>query len=100
MQGMKNDDTRGGHTHHETNQILFCLQGSCSVDLDNGSEKTSVALSAANEGVLLLPYVWHVMHSFSDDAILLVIADTEYDEKDYIRSYDDFMKFVAEKKPW
>lgn len=97
MTDMKEDDVRGGHTHHRTNQILFAVAGACSVDLDNGTEKTTVRLDAFNTGVLLKPYVWHVMKDFAPGTVLLVVADTEYDEDEYIRDYETFMKLVAER---
>lgn len=89
---MRGEDKRGGHTHHKTNQILVCISGGCTVDLDDGSKKDQVVLDKHNEGLLLYPYVWHVMHSFKPDTILLVLADTLYDEKDYIRNYEDFIQ--------
>lgn len=97
IKGMSGNDKRGAHTHHKTNQILICLSGACTVDLDNGKKKTSVKLSRADEGLLLYPYVWHVMHSFEPDTSLLVIADREYDEKEYIRNYEDFLRFAKDK---
>lgn len=93
MREMKEDDKRGGHTHHKTRQILFAINGGCMVDLDNGKEKDSVKLDKFTKGVLLEPYVWHVMRSFEPGTILLVLADMEYNEDDYIRDYDEFLKF-------
>lgn len=95
MKGMGKGDSRGGHTHHKTRQVLFAISGSCVVDLDDGKNKSSVMLDKFNKGVLLEPYVWHTMKDFSDDAVLLVLANSEYDEKDYIRSYEDFLKFIV-----
>lgn len=94
MKEMKQGDLRGGHTHHKTRQILFAISGGCLIDLDNGQEKESVKLSKFNQGLLLEPYVWHVMKNFESNTVLLVLADTEYDEKDYIRDYQEFLKFV------
>ncbi len=90
--GMSGSDKRGAHTHHKTEQILVCTTGGCTVDLDDGVNKTSVILDSSDQGIVLYPYIWHVMHSFKDNTSLLVIANTEYDEKEYIRSYEDFMK--------
>lgn len=96
MKGMKDGDVRGGHTHHKTRQILLALSGSCSVDLDNGrGEKTTVHLDTFNTGLLLEPYVWHVMKNFADNTVLLVLASTLYDERDYIRNYNEFLRLVA-----
>ncbi len=96
--GMKDADKRGGHTHHLTNQILICTTGECIVDLDDGKNKTSVVLNKNNEGLWLFPYVWHVMHSFKPGTSLLVLADQEYDEKDYIRNYEDFIQYTKRPK--
>jgi dTDP-4-dehydrorhamnose 3,5-epimerase-like enzyme len=90
--GMKSEDERGGHTHHKTQQILICTSGGCTVDLDDGKNKTSVVLDKPNQGLFLFPYVWHVMRDFKENTLLLVVADTEYDEKDYIRNYEDFIQ--------
>ncbi len=94
MREMREDDKRGGHTHHKTRQILFAINGGCTVDLDNGKEKDSVKLDKFTKGVLLEPFIWHVMRSFEPGTILLVLADMEYNEKDYIRNYDEFLRFV------
>ena len=92
---VKNNDVRGGHTHHKTIQVLTCIKGSCAVTLDDGKgHKEQIKLAAGGSGVLLEPYVWHTMENFSDDAILLVVASEDYDEKDYIRSYDEFKKCI------
>lgn len=92
IRGMKASDRRGGHTHHKTSQILVCLSGSCTVRLDDGSRKTSVKLNRPDLGLWLAPYVWHTMSGFSDDCVLLVLADSTYNEKDYIREYGEFKK--------
>ena len=95
MCDMKEDDVRGGHTHHKTNQILFAVNGACTVTLDNGVDQTEVRLDAFNKGVWLKPYVWHVMKDYAAGTVLLVVADSMYDEADYIRDFDEFRKIVA-----
>jgi hypothetical protein len=94
MNGMKVGDKRGGHTHHKTNQILFPISGSCKIDLDNSKEKTTVDINTHNKGIILFPYTWHVMHSFTPNTTLLVLADTEYDSEDYIHTYDEFLSHL------
>ncbi len=96
IRGMTGTDKRGAHTHHKTKQVLICISGECKVDMDNGKEKTTITLDKADEGLLLLPYVWHVMHSFAPDTVLLVLADRKYDENEYIRNYEDFIRFAEE----
>lgn len=100
IKDMKESDERGGHTHHQTQQILIPLSGSCSVLLDNGKEKVTIKLDQPNQGLLLYPYVWHTMKDFTPGTILLVIADNEYDEKEYIRDYNEFLRHVTAKNIW
>ena len=92
IRDMKESDVRGGHTHHKTHQILICANGKCSVDLDDGKRKETIVLDSANQGLLLYPYVWHTMHDFKPDTVLVVLTDREYDEKEYIRNYNDFIQ--------
>lgn len=99
IKGMSGNDKRGGHTHHKTNQILICLSGECKVSLDNGKNKAEVVLNKTEEGLLLYPYVWHSMYDFKPDTILLVLADRKYNEKEYIRNYEDFIKITNNRKP-
>ena len=98
IKGMAGNDKRGGHTHHKTNQILICLSGRCKVSLNNGKDKAEVVLNKADEGLLLYPYVWHTMYGFKPNTILLVLADRKYNEKEYIRNYEEFMKIIKHKK--
>lgn len=86
---------RGAHTHKETTQVLFCIQGSITIVLDDGKKKESVNLSKENTGVLLEPGVWHEMQDFKKDTILLVLASKEHEPADYVRSYEDFLRSYA-----
>lgn len=90
---------RGFHAHKNLKQVLFCIHGSCKLLLDDGTEKTTVCLSSASEGILLDGVIWREMFDFSPGAVLLVLASEYYDEADYIRNYEDFLSYVrgAEK---
>jgi UDP-2-acetamido-3-amino-2,3-dideoxy-glucuronate N-acetyltransferase len=85
-------EVRGKHTHLQNEQVLFCIKGSIKIALDDGSVKEEVLLDSPNKGVLLETMVWHEMHDFTKDTILLVLASHQYDEGDYIRSYEEFLK--------
>lgn len=89
--GAKPDIPRGFHAHKELSQIAFCLKGKCKMLMENGIDKEEVWLDQPNKGLLIPPMVWHEMHDFSDDCVLLVLASDFYDESDYIRKYDDFI---------
>lgn len=86
---------RGAHTHKETIQVLFCIQGDIIIALDDGKRQEKVLLNKPNVGVLLEPGVWHEMQDFKKDTILLVLASHKHDPADYVRSYEDFLKNYA-----
>lgn len=90
------DVTRGYHAHRNLKQILICIHGSCKIRLDNGKEKKIVPLEKPYEGLYIENNIWREMFDFSPDAVLLVLASELYDESDYIRDYDEFLKFIEE----
>lgn len=83
--------TRGYHAHKALKQVLIAIAGSCTITLDDASQKQSVTLTSPKQGLLLESLVWREMSDFSEDCILLVLADSHYDETDYIRDYDEFL---------
>ncbi len=87
---------RGTHAHFLTQQLLVCVKGSCKVTLDDGKTKKTFLLDAPNKALLQKPMIWGKMYDFSDDCVLLVLADQLYDEEDYIRDYDKFLKIINE----
>lgn len=91
MTDIRADHVRGGHAHFETEEILVCLHGACTVDLDDGCGRTeSVRLDRRDRALLLYPHVWRVVRDFAAGTELLAVAGTAYDEKDYIRSRSRF----------
>lgn len=89
--------TRGYHAHKSLQQIWICIHGSCKIRLDNGKEKKVVPLEKPYEGLYVSNAMWREMFDFSSDAVLMVLASELYDESDYIRDYDEFLKFVNSK---
>ena len=92
------DVTRGYHAHKNLKQILICIHGSCKIKLDNGKEQKIVPLEKPYEGLYVDNNMWREMYDFSDDAVLMVLASDLYNEDDYIRDYDEFLKFVKQNK--
>lgn len=88
-------ERRGFHAHKNLEQYLICVKGKCTILLDDGKEKRDVILDNPNEGLYVRTNVWHEMYDFSKDAVLLVLASDYYDENDYIRSYEDFLSYIA-----
>jgi hypothetical protein len=81
---------RGRHAHHETEMILIASAGRIIVNTEMpGGIKDSFVLEKPDTGLYLPKFCWHTMQ-YSHNAVQLVLASSEYNEKDYIRSYEDF----------
>jgi dTDP-4-dehydrorhamnose 3,5-epimerase-like enzyme len=83
--------SRGFHAHKALKQLAICISGSCRFVLDDGKHKEDVVLKKPTEGLLIDRMIWHEMYDFSDDCVLMVLADEVYDESDYIRDYEEFL---------
>lgn len=85
---------RGYHAHKKLVQVAITVRGSCKILMDDGSEKANITLDNPAQGLLIEPLVWHEMYEYSEDCVLMVVASDSYDEGDYIRNYEDFIKLV------
>ncbi|MBA0164164.1 FdtA/QdtA family cupin domain-containing protein [Pectobacterium atrosepticum] len=85
---------RGFHAHKALKQVAIAVRGSCRFLLDDGNEKVELLLDNPAQGIIIEPHFWHEMYDFSDDCVLMVLADQPYDESDYIRNYDEFLSGV------
>ena len=94
LTGMQKDLPRGFHAHKALKQVAVCVNGSCEMILDDGVHKENVYLNSFEKALIIDSFVWHEMHNFSDDCVLMVIASDHYDEQDYIRSYEEFKLIV------
>lgn len=75
---------RGGHAHKKTMQALICINGSCVIESTDGKKSETIKLDKPTECLILQPQDWRTMHSFTTDAILMVLASENYDKMDYI----------------
>ncbi|UCG28696.1 MAG: FdtA/QdtA family cupin domain-containing protein [Bacteroidales bacterium] len=78
------DSVRGGHRHRKTIQAAICIQGKCRVYNHNGEKEEFFDLDRPYKCLILETRDWHEMGAFSEDAILMVLASENFDEKDYI----------------
>jgi dTDP-4-dehydrorhamnose 3,5-epimerase-like enzyme len=92
LTGTKPGVSRGFHAHKTLEQIAVCVSGKCRMLLDDGKQKEETWLDSPTKAMRIEKMVWHEMHDFSDDCVLLVLASEHYDEADYIRSYADFIE--------
>ena len=91
-------ECRGGHAHKLCKEVLIALSGSFHVTVDNGEEQKTVLLNHPYQGLLIDTDVWRTLDDFSSGAVCFVLASEPFDEDDYIREYDDFLRYLADKK--
>lgn len=91
-------ESRGAHAHKKCHQFLIAASGSFEVLLDDGINKRTVLLNRPFRGLHIPPGIWASEQGFSSGSICLVLASDNYSEDDYIRKYDDFIKYSINKK--
>ena len=85
---------RGLHAHRKLKQIAIAVRGSCRFVLDDGRDRVEILLDNPCQGLLIDSCIWREMYDFSKDCVLMVLADSHYDENDYIRNYEEFLKVM------
>lgn len=86
-------ESRGGHAHKELSQLIVAASGSFSVTLDDGKVKRTFTLNRSYQGLYIVPGIWRTLDDFSSGAVCLVLASHKYDETDYIRDYQEYLKY-------
>jgi hypothetical protein len=87
---------RGGHALRTTHQVLVALSGSFDVRLHDGRDELKVVLNRPNIGLHIEPHTWREMDNFSSGCTCMVLASAPYDEGDYVREFEDFLRSAAE----
>ena len=88
---------RGGHAHKNLQQFLVALSGSFDVVLNDGEKQQIITLNKPYEGLLINSGIWRELRNFSSGSICLVVASEVYIEEDYIREFDEFIKYSNHK---
>lgn len=88
------DANRGGHAHKDLKQLLVATSGSFDVVLKDGKEEKVITLNKPDKGLLINNNIWREMENFSSGAVCLVVASEVFKEEDYIRDYNDFLKYI------
>ncbi len=92
--GTQEGVARGFHAHYNLQQVAVCITGKCRMILDDGHRREETWLDSSTKGLVIGDLIWREMHDFSEDCVLLVLASERYDENDYIREYDEFLRVV------
>ncbi len=87
-------EKRGGHAYKENQELIIALSGSFDVVLDDGKHKNVFSLNRSYNGLYIPKGMWREMENFSTNSLALVLSSTKYDEGDYIRDYQEFLKFA------
>ncbi len=91
-------EERGAHAHKALYQLIIAASGSFTVTLDDGKVKKRVVLDRPYQGLLVVPGIWRILDNFSSGSVCLVLASEGYDADDYIRDYEEFLKYKDERR--
>ena len=90
-------ETRAGHALKNIEQFIIAASGSFDLILDDGKERRTIGLNRSWKGVYVPPMMWRELVNFSSAGVCLVLASDYYDENDYIRNYDNFLRTVRRR---
>jgi dTDP-4-dehydrorhamnose 3,5-epimerase-like enzyme len=96
--GVRDKDVRGEHAHHKTKQLLICISGKIEVLCDDGKNKRKYLLESPQQGLLIPEMIWDEQKYITDDAVMLVVSNTNYDTNDYIHDYDKFVEIKRNER--
>jgi len=83
---------RGGHAHKNLHQLIIAMSGSFDVVLNDGTQKKRFHLNRSYSGIYICPMIWRELDNFSSGSVCMVLASNFYDEADYYRNYQDFVR--------
>lgn len=90
-------ESRGGHAHKRCLEFIIAVSGSFTVTLSDGSQRKPYHLNHPWQGLLVDTATWRTLDDFSSGAVCLVLASEPFDEDDYIRDYDKFLKYIGKE---
>jgi len=91
-------NNRGAHAHKKLHQFLICLSGSFDVTVDDGLNQDTIHLNRPWKGLHIPPMVWAAEVNFDPGSVCLVMASDYFDESDYYRNYDQYLKALTEQQ--
>jgi len=90
-------EDRGGHAHKALHQLIIAMSGSFDIRLDDGRAKKTVHMNRSYYGLYVCPMIWREIDNFSSGAVCMALASEFYDEADYYRDYDQFIRDVRRR---
>ncbi len=92
------ESIRGNHAHKELRQLIICTSGSFDIELDDGINKETISLMDDGKCLFIDGMVWRVMRNFSEECVVTVLCDREYEFDLVISDYDEFSKMTSHMK--
>lgn len=90
-------EIRGSHAFKEQSEFIIALSGSFDVVLHDGSTEIKFSLNRSYYGLYIPKMYWRKLENFSTNALALIVSDKSYDEKDYMRDFEDFKTMKNER---
>jgi dTDP-4-dehydrorhamnose 3,5-epimerase-like enzyme len=94
LYGAKKDTIRGEHAHKKLKQLFICIHGSIEITLFDGKTHENIILNSPENRIEVGAMIWRTIKWLEDDSVLFVLASQQYDEADYIRDFDEFLRLV------
>ena len=91
-------EARGGHAYISNEEFIVALSGSFDVVVDDGNEKKVFQMNRSYYGLYIPKGMWREINNFSSNSFALEFGSVEYNEDDYIRDYDTFLKMKRDGK--
>ena len=86
-------ELRGGHAYKRNEEFIIAMSGSFNVILDDGKERQVFSLNRSYYGLYIPKGIWRAMNNFSTNSLALVLSSTDYDERDYMYDYQEFINW-------
>ena len=95
LHGSNAGQARANHAHRADRQCMIAMAGRVEIEVDNGRERQTFVLDRPDQGLLLEPVVWCVVHMEDRASVLAILAANAFDSDDYIHDYDEFRALVG-----
>lgn len=89
---------RGGHAEKENEELIIAISGSFEIYVDDGKQSKSFTLNRSYYGLYIPKGLWREIKNFSGNSVALEFGSIAYDVNDYIRDYDEFLKYSTEQR--
>jgi len=85
-------ERRGGHSFKKSQEVIIALSGSFDIVLDDGRTKKLISINRSYHALYIPNLIWRHLENFSTNSLALVVSSTSFDEADYERDYENFVK--------